>query len=87
MACILVVDDDLPTCGMLSLVLENEGYQVAVCTQGLRSYPLVHELQPDLVVLDLRLPDLSGQEILALLKGDQQTKYIPILVCSASESV
>ncbi len=54
------------------------------CTNGLLSYPMASELRPDLVVLDLVLPAVSGMEVITLLKDDHRTKHIPILICSAA---
>ena len=84
MALVLVVDDDLPTCHMVGRVLEAEGYQVALCTKGVYCYPRVRELQPDLVILDLKMPELSGVEVLRFIRSDQKLKHIPVLLYSAS---
>ena len=84
MVLVLVVDDDSAICELVGLLLEDDGHEVVVCSDGSQAYPLVCELRPALVVLDLLLRDLSGKEVLALIKGDRRTMYIPILVSSAS---
>src|SRR5207244_3215673 len=84
MALVLVVEDDGATCEMFRLLLEGEGYQVATCSDGLQSYPMAGELRPDLVVLDLVMPAVSGMEVITFLKDDHRTKHIPILICSAA---
>jgi len=84
MAVVLVVEDDRATCELFRLLLEGEGYQVATCSDGPQSYPQASELRPDVVVLDLVMPAVSGREVMTLLKEDPRTKHIPILICSAA---
>jgi CheY-like chemotaxis protein len=84
MARVLVVEDDLATCEMFRLLLRGEGYQVATCTEGLQCHQMASELRPDLIILDLVLAAVSGMEVITLLKDDQGTRHIPILICSAA---
>jgi CheY-like chemotaxis protein len=81
---ILAVDDDTIFLELLEELLKDEGYPVQACTQGDQCPPTVKELQPALVILDVRLPQLSGLAVVDLLKRDPQTAAIPVLVCSAS---
>ena len=77
---ILVVDDEPALTRMIKMSLEQTGrFEVHTENQGLKAIPAVREFQPDLVVLDIMMPDISGDEIAAELKQDPQlqgTRFI-----------
>ncbi len=60
-------------------VLEDEQYQVSILQQGRDAFTHVRTQLPDLLILDLRLGDISGQDILKQLKGDPVTREIPVI--------
>ena len=62
MATIFIVDDDQAIGEMLSLVLENEGFQTVTCLDGLRAVEMFPIVKPDLILLDVMLPGLDGTE-------------------------
>jgi DNA-binding response OmpR family regulator len=74
---ILVIDDDLYIGNMLEETLTNEGYSVSRAYSGTEAVLLLDKAKPDLVLLDLMLPGLSGEEVLPRIKG------IPVIVVSA----
>ncbi len=74
---ILVVEDDLPIGGMLEEVLAKEGYRVTRAYSGTEAVLALSAARPDLVLLDLMLPGLSGEAVLPHLKG------VPVIVVSA----
>jgi len=78
---ILVVDDDVHIGNMLEEVLTKEGYGVSRAYSGTEALFVLQNGAPDLVLLDLMLPGLSGEEVLAHLKG------IPVIVVSAKVEV
>lgn len=78
---ILVIDDDLHIGNLLEEVLTQNGYGVARAYSGTEALMLVDEVQPDLVLLDLMLPGLSGEELLPKLDG------VPVIVVSAKAGV
>lgn len=78
---IMIVDDDIPIGNMLEEVLEKEGYQVSRAYSGTEALLLLAADRPDLVLLDLMLPGLSGEEVLPRMKG------IPVIVVSAKGDV
>ncbi|MBU0517856.1 response regulator [bacterium] len=61
---ILIVDDEEDICEMLTDFLSHNGYEVFLTTQGDRALKMVKEIRPHLMLLDIRLPELSGLEIL-----------------------
>lgn len=60
MATIFIVDDDQAIGEMLSLVLENKGFQTVTCLDGLRAVEMFPIVKPDLILLDVMLPGLDG---------------------------
>lgn len=79
---ILVIEDDKFLRELLVQKLKKEGYQVSETTDGNTGLKQVKEQKPNLVVLDLMLPGIDGFEVLRLVKADQETSSIPVLVLS-----
>lgn len=81
---IAVVNNDTEFLELMQDLLSVEGYQTVICKEGDKAYALVKELQPSLVVLDIRMdqPE-AGWTILELLRLDPETTRIPVIVCSA----
>jgi CheY-like chemotaxis protein len=65
-------------------VLEDEEYQVSILQDGKDAFARVKSMVPDLLILDLKLGDMSGQEVLKQLKGDPATADIPVIVYTAA---
>ncbi|MFO8032038.1 MAG: response regulator [Desulfohalobiaceae bacterium] len=80
---ILNVDDDQTGLLFSSQVLRKTGYEVTEASSGQKALELASELQPDLILLDVRLPDIDGFQVCQKLKTDIQTAHIPILHLSA----
>ncbi|HEY7973798.1 MAG TPA: response regulator [Ktedonobacterales bacterium] len=80
---ILVVDDDEHIAELLRQSLESEGYETHKTTQALRFYDAVIEYQPDLILLDLMMPYLEGEDELRLLQMNPATRLIPVIVVTA----
>lgn len=78
---ILVIDDDIPIGNLLQEALEGEGYRVSRAYSGTEAVLLLGRGRPDLILLDLMLPGLSGEEILPRLAG------IPVIVVSAKSDI
>lgn len=78
---ILVIDDDIPIGDLLEEVLHKEGYRVSRAYSGTEAVLLLGSCRPDLVLLDLMLPGLPGEEVLPRLQGT------PVIVVSAKADV
>jgi CheY-like chemotaxis protein len=65
-------------------VLEDEQYQVSILQEGKNAFTRVKSQLPDLLILDLKLGDISGQDVLKQLKGDPVTADIPVIVYTAA---
>lgn len=86
--CVLVVEDEGAQREVLQYNLEAEGFSVVMAESGDEAMLLVAEEQPDLIVLDWMLPNVSGIEICRRVKADPHTRQIPIIMLSArSEEV
>ena len=81
---ILVVDDKNELLHLMRRVLEDEQYQVSILQDGKQAVSRVKTQLPDLLILDLRLGDISGQDILKQLKDDSVTAEIPVIVYTAA---
>ncbi len=85
---ILVVEDDPDIVNLLKYHLEEEGYKVSVAEDGQKGLKKAQEEMPDLLLLDLMLPKMSGLDICRILKGDKATRSIPVVMLTAkSEEV
>jgi putative two-component system response regulator len=80
---ILVVDDNPAIAALLRHGLSAEGYEVAVADDGLAALGEVAVLPPDLILLDLELPSMRGDEVCRRLKRDPATRWIPIVMITA----
>ena len=78
---ILIIDDDLDIGNVLEEILKNEGYSVSRAYSGTEAVFVLSQSRPDLILLDLMLPGLSGEEVLPYIKG------IPVIVMSAKVDV
>ena len=78
---ILVVDDEENIRWLYKEELEDEGYRIATAASGEEALALVSELKPDLVVMDIKMPGISGVD--ALIKIKEIDKNIPVILCSA----
>jgi len=80
---ILIVEDNPLDMKLFSALLLAEGYEVLEAVDGSEGLDLAREHHPDLIIMDIRLPDMSGLEATRILKGDDNTRAIPVLATSA----
>lgn len=79
---ILIVEDDRYISKMYQLKLSLEGYEVQVAENGREGVDKVKEMMPDVILLDILMPELDGFEVLKIVKSDTATKSIPVLIMS-----
>lgn len=80
---ILLIDDEADISTLLSKRIRKAGYEVVCHYEGLNAFDMVRTTRPDLILLDIRLPEISGMEIYKTLRGDNELKKIPIIFLSA----
>lgn len=79
---ILVIDDDPTVLHLLDKQLQAQGYTVLTAGEGRTGFELAVEKQPDLILLDIMIPDKSGGQVAEILAQDEGTKDIPIVFIS-----
>ncbi len=80
---ILVVEDNELNMKLLNDVLEAHGYDVLSTGEGAVALEWAKQYQPDLILMDLQLPDMSGLEVTRQLKADEATRRIPVVAVTA----
>lgn len=83
---ILIVDDNAAIRALLMELLSAEGHQVASASDGVQALREIDRRAPDLVLLDLELPELSGYEVCRRLKANPATRWIPIVIITGQAS-
>lgn len=79
----LIIDDAFNVQMLIEEALRGSGVEIRTATDGASGWEQVSEFLPDLVVLDLALPEMSGWEVLQRMRADPQTASIPVLVVTA----
>ena len=80
---ILIVDDNLDVLRFLSTVLDTSGYNVRVVKNGEQALASIDISEPDLILLDVHMPEMSGFEVCRIIKKDPKYKNIPIILLTA----
>ena len=80
---ILVVEDNQLSLTLLHQVLKAHGYEILQTPEGRAAIDLARDQQPDLILMDIGLPDICGLDVTRLLKQDDRTKAIPIIAVTA----
>jgi DNA-binding response OmpR family regulator len=84
---ILVVDDERSICKLLKQVLEEKGYEIEFAHTGAEALEKLRKSTPDMVILDVMLPDTTGWQILKTMKTSETTKKIPALMLTQKNLV
>jgi DNA-binding response OmpR family regulator len=85
-AWILIVDDEPEIHAILGKFLQKEGFSVESASNASEAYLAVERTPPDLIILDIMMPQVSGIEVCNQLKGNAATRDIPILIVSARDA-
>lgn len=80
---VLVVDDEIPIQRIVKFNLEKEGYEVFVADDGKKALESVKQNKPDIILLDVMMPELDGYEVCKILKKNAKTKNIPVIMLTA----
>ena len=80
---ILVVDDVATNVMLVQAILRKEGYSILTTDSGAKALRIVSEKHPNLILLDIMMPEMDGYEVLQHLKGNPDTKDIPVIIMSA----
>lgn len=83
MAMVLVVDDEPDYRFLLRMLLRDHDVELVEAAHGQAALEAVQARVPDLVITDLRMPVMTGQELIERLRDDEQTRHVPVLIWSA----
>ena len=81
--CVLCVEDEPEMIDLIRLILGRRGFEVKGATGGVEGLKMIREEHPDLILLDLMMPDMDGWEVYQQIKADEKTKGIPVIVVTA----
>ncbi len=84
---VLIVDDDVQTLRLVGLMLERQGYKILAANTGSQAIHMARTEHPDVIVLDIMMPDMDGYEVSRSLRKDAETSNIPILMFTAKSQV
>lgn len=84
---VLIVDDDVQTLRLVGLMLERQGYKILAANNGTQALQIARVDQPNVIILDIMMPDMDGYEVTRRLRGDAETAHIPILLFTAKTDV
>lgn len=80
---VLVVDDEIHIVHVVAVKLRNNGFEVISAGNGEEGFKLAREEKPDIIIADLKMPVMTGLEMVEKLRGCEQTKDIPVIVLTA----
>ncbi len=80
---IIYIEDDQEMIALVRLILERKGYRMSSATSGQAGWELVQEQLPDLVLLDLMMPDVDGWQVYQNMRKHAETEDIPVIVITA----
>jgi two-component system, cell cycle response regulator DivK len=84
---VLLVEDNEANRDMLSRRLARRGYQISIATDGRQGIAAAQAEQPDLILMDMNLPEIDGWEATRLLKSQSTTRHIPVIALTAHAMV
>jgi two-component system response regulator VicR len=80
---ILCIEDDIEMIDLVKLILTRKGYEVIGAVGGQAGLETIEQVKPDLVLLDLMMPDMDGWEVFQQMRANEHTKNIPVIVVTA----
>ena len=81
--CILCIEDEPEMIDLIRLILGRRGFEVKGAAGGVEGLKMIKQEPPDLVLLDLMMPDMDGWEVYQQMKAEEKTKHIPVIVVTA----
>jgi DNA-binding response OmpR family regulator len=84
---VLIVDDDPNALRLIGYIFDRAGYETHLAANGPEALSRVNEVEPDLIILDVMMPDVSGLEVCERLRARPTTARLPIIMLSAKDQV
>jgi len=82
---ILIVEDSSASRKLLTVVLDRAGYDIVEAANGLEAINLARVTQPDLIIMDIEMPEMSGDQVLEQVKADASTQHIPVIIITVHD--
>jgi DNA-binding response OmpR family regulator len=83
---LMIVDDDPQLMRVLSMFFDLEGYHVIQARGGQEALDSLREYSPDIVLLDLMMPDVSGDEVVRQMRANRKLRHVPVIIFTAAET-
>lgn len=83
MSTVLVIEDNMDNMLLISDILEANGYNVLQAETGIEGVEMAEKHKPDFIILDIQLPDISGNEVLARIRSKEQIQHIPVVAMTS----
>ena len=83
MKTVLVIEDNMDNMLLINDILETNGYQVLQAETGIKGVEMAEENIPDFIILDIQLPDIIGNEVLARIRSKEKTQNIPVVAMTS----
>ena len=80
---VVCIEDEPEMIDLIKLILGRKGFELAGAMGGREGLELIRRLKPDLVLLDLMMPDMDGWEVYQQIKSDDELKHIPVIIVTA----
>lgn len=84
---ILIADDEKGVRYVIRCAMQNEGYEVIEADNGYEAINLIREELPDLVILDIQMPEMSGLEVTRIMREEVSMKNIPVFISTGEEGI
>ncbi len=84
---VMVVDDEQDTAEMMAEMARLSGFQAILITGGNSAIQMITKERPDVVVMDVMMPDVSGLDVLRFMRRDPRLKHIPVILISARDRI
>ena len=84
---VLLVDDDPDTLRLVSIMLQRQGYDVGAASSGTHALSMIEKEQPDLILLDVMMPDIDGFEVARRIRSNPSSANVPIIMFTAKAQV
>jgi len=82
---LLLIDDDENILASVKMALEAEGFSVSVCSESIKAVVVIKQNTPDLIVLDIKMPQLNGMELLQKIRDDKDISQIPVIFLTSKD--
>ncbi|MBI3550644.1 MAG: response regulator [Elusimicrobia bacterium] len=83
---VLVIEDHPATRALVKMILESEGYAVTLAIDGESGVQMAVSEPPNLIVVDIMMPNMSGWDVIKTLRADRRCRNVPILVCTVKDT-